>query len=596
MIGSGPQDRLAFEEPLGARPLPDGGFGLRIWAPAATTVGVTVGAETRAASPVGEGVWLVQLPEGRHGQRYTVCLDGTDRPDPWSRWQPDGADGPSALVDPAHIGAVAPGRGGRPPRPAAAPLSRACLYELHVGTFSAEGDFAGVISHLPELVDLGITHVELMPIGQFPGDRGWGYDGIFWSAAQHSYGGPEGVVALVDAAHQLGLGVILDVVYNHIGPTGDQVYDAHGPFFTDRHHTPWGQAINVDGPGSGAVRETIFQNALWWVGEIGVDGLRVDACHAIVDQSARHLLAELTARVRAVHNGALLVAESGLNDPRTVRPEERGGWAFDGDWADDFHHCLRTLLTDDRQGWYADFGAVSQLAKAFERPYVHDGTWSEYRGRRFGAPADDVAPEHFVVFDQNHDQVGNRPLGDRLPPDARPLAALCLLASPFTPMLFMGEEWGENAPFLFFSDHQDDFIADATRTGRRAEFADFTAATGEEVPDPQDPATFERSRLTRRADPALADLYRRLLAIRPHLRPAPVVTAFDEAAGWLRVERGTSVLLANFADVPRRVPCPAARLELATEDTVADAVTPDDPALLLPARSGALLWKDDAPP
>ena len=583
---------LPFEHPLGLHPRRDGGFQARLWAPNAAAVAVVLDPSQAeptvvAAEAVGQGVWLTDVPKARHGQRYELRLDGTDRPDPWSRHQPDGCQAASALVDPAAFGAVTPGTGGRPDRPSLR-LADAVIYELHVGCFSTSGDFAGVIEHLGDLAGLGVTHLELMPVNEFPGDRGWGYDGIFWSAAHHAYGGPEQLVALVDAAHRAGLGVILDVVYNHIGPTGDQIYDAHGPFLTDRHSTPWGRAINVDGPGSGAVTETILQNATWWIDAIGVDGLRVDACHAIVDQSARPVLARLTERVHAVHPGAVMVAESGLNDPRTVRPWAQGGWGFDADWADDFHHALRTLLTDDRQGWYGDFGHLSQLAKAFDRPYVHDGTWSPYRGRRFGAPAPDIDPCHFVVFDQDHDQVGNRPLGDRLPAGARPLAALCVLASPFTPMLFMGEEYGEDAPFLFFSDHRDAFIADATRNGRRAEFADFTSATGEVVPDPQAPETFERSRLTRRGDPSLARLYRQLLAVRPRLAATPAEITFDEAEGWLYVSRGTSVLVANFSEGDAVVPCPPGRVEVATHPEIAEAVPAAEPHLRLPARSGAL--------
>ncbi|CAN5697196.1 malto-oligosyltrehalose trehalohydrolase [soil metagenome] len=596
-------DRLPFEHPLGARPLPGGGFELRIWAPRAGAVTVVVGDPDRPEDPdrshqatdVGHGVWTFRASWLRPGQRYWIELDGKRWPDPWSRSQPTGTAGPSALVDPSEIGAVPPGTGSRPPRPALRNDS-AVIYELHVGAFSPTGDFAGVIDHLQELAGLGITHIELLPIGEFPGHRGWGYDGIFWSAAESTYGGPGRLVQLVDAAHDAGLGVILDVVYNHVGPTGDVIYDAFGPFFTDRHGTPWGQAVNVDGSGSGAMRETILQNAEWWVGEIGVDGLRVDACHAIVDQSARHVLGELTARVRAVHPGAFLVAESGLNDPLVQRDEDHGGWGFGADWSDDFHHALRSLLTGDRQAWYADFGSVAQLAKAYHRPLVHDGTWSGYRNRRFGAPAEDLGPERFVVFSQNHDQVGNRPLGDRLPPEVRGLAALCTLFAPFTPMLFMGEEYGEDAPFLFFSDHQEQFLADATREGRRAEFADFTAATGEEVPDPQAGDTFEASRLTRHRDPALAELYQRLVGLRPLLPRTETTVAFDEEAGWIRVERGTSVLLANFADVARPVPCPPGRMELATDPAVVAGVATTDPHLMLPARSGALLWKDAPAP
>ena len=601
-----------FVGPLGVQPWTrdDGapnGFVVRAWAPSATEVAIVVGdpdhpddpARPLRAEAAGDGTWTCPISWLRHGQRYEVAVDGVRGPDPWSRWQPDGSAGRSAVVDPTVIGAVEPGTLGRPARPART-LADAVIYELHVGTFSASGDFPGVIEHLGGLADLGITHVELMPVNQFPGRHGWGYDGIFWSAAHHAYGGPARLVQLVDAAHEAGLGVLLDVVYNHIGPEGGELYDRFGPFFTDAHETPWGKGINVDGPGSAAVRETILQSAAWWVGSIGVDGLRVDACHAIVDTSPRHVLAELTDRVHAFHPRALLVAESGLNDPKVVRPEAAGGWAFDADWSDDFHHALRTLVTDDRQGWYADFGHVADLAKAFHRPLVHDGTWSAYRGRTFGAPAEDVAPEHFVVFDQDHDQVGNRPLGDRMPPEARPLAALCTLLSPYTPMLFMGEEHGEDAPFLYFSDHEDPFLADATRDGRRREFADFTAATGTEIPDPQDAATFQRSKLTWAGDPRLADLYRRLLALRPQIpRVGPgreAEVTFDEAAGWLRVDRGTSVLLANFARSPSRVPAPPGWVELATHRGTADRIDPADPHLLLPALGGALLWKDPTAP
>ena len=599
MTGRGAGPRLPFEEPLGVRPRPEGGFVARIWAPDAERVAVVVGdpdhpddpARPLLAEPAGHGTWTCPISWLRHGQAYRIELDGTEWADPWSRWQPSGTTGPSAVVDPAAIGAGPPGSAGRPARPVR-PLADAVIYELHVGAFSPTGDFSGVTEQLGRLFDLGVTHIELMPVAQFPGRHGWGYDGIFWSAAHAAYGGPGHLVQLVDAAHEAGLGVILDVVYNHVGPTGDEVYAAYGPFFTDRHSTPWGRAINVDGPGSGAVRETILQNAEWWVGSVGVDGLRVDACHAIVDQSARHVLAELAERVHRVHPGAAVIAESGLNDPRVVRPEHRGGWGFDADWSDDFHHALRTLLTDDRQGWYADFGQVSQLAKAFHRPLVHDGTWSDYRQRRFGAPADDVAPEHFVVFSQNHDQVGNRPLGDRMPLEARPLAALCTLLSPFTPLIFMGEETGEDAPFPFFSDHEDPFLADATRDGRRREFADFTAATGAEIPDPQDPETFEGSKLRRKAGGTLTELYRHLLAVRPRLGREAITTTFDQAEGWLQVDRGTSVLVANFGRSSASVPCPPGHTEVATHAGVADTVTADGPHLLLPALGGALLWKD----
>jgi maltooligosyltrehalose trehalohydrolase len=585
-------DRSPAIEPLGARALPGGGFALGVWAPAAERVAVVLdpGGEAERTlalarrEPADRGGWCGAVAEASHGDRYLLEVDGTRVADPWSRWQPEGTDGPSAFVDPAAIGAGAPGDGGRPARPDPLPAHRV-IAELHVGAASAAGTFDGLVPRLDHLAALGVTHVELMPVAQFPGDHGWGYDGIFWSAAQHSYGGPAGLVRFVDEAHARGLGVILDVVFNHVGPTGAETYRAFGPFFTDRHTTPWGDAVNVDGPGSDGVRATILAAARWWVGEIGVDGLRVDACHAIVDQSARHVLAELTAEVRALHPGAWLIAESGLNDPRVVRREAAGGWGFDADWADDFHHALRTLLTNDREAWLRDFGRVAQLAKAFDRPLVHDGCWSAYRQRTFGAPAGDVDPGAFVVFSQNHDQVGNRPLGDRPPPDARPLAACCTLFSPATPLLFLGEEIGEHAPFPFFSDHRDPFIADATREGRRREFADFAAAHGTEVPDPQDPATFDAAKPAWRPDPAVAELYRALLARRRLLPRREVRTTFDEEARWLVVERGPWTLVANFADDEATVPCRPGRVEVATHPGV--AFDEGGGGLRVPAKGGA---------
>ncbi len=334
------------------------------------------------------------------------------------------------------------------------------------------------------------------------------------------------------AAHAQGLAVILDVVYNHVGASGVTALEAFGPYFTDKYETPWGRAINFDDADCDPVREWVLQSACGWVSEFGIDGLRLDAIHAIHDSSAEHIVAAVSRRAGAARPGALVIAESGLNDPKVMRPPERGGWGCAAAWADDYHHVMRTLVTDERDGYYAEFGEVAQFAKALHRPHVHDGVYSSFRRRRFGAPADDVPPERFVVFSQDHDQVGNRAFGDRMPPQARPLAAFCTLLAPFTPMLFMGEEYGESAPFQFFSDHIDEEIATATRDGRRAEFASF-AQFGEEIPDPQDPATFERSKLTRRRDPELAALYERLIAARRELGSAE--------ASEIRVRRGRAV-------------------------------------------------------
>jgi maltooligosyltrehalose trehalohydrolase len=569
------------------------GFVAHVWAPNASSVAVVLepGAHPEERRVVADrlagGRWSASLADTAHGDRYWLELDGRRWPDPWSRWQPEGTDGPSALVSPDLIGAVAPEVSGRPTGPGRG-WGDEVVYELHVGAFSPEGTFAGAADRLGGLAALGVTVLELMPVNQFPGDRGWGYDGIFWSAAQHSYGGPAELVRLVDAAHEQGMAVILDVVFNHVGPTGDTLLGAFGPFFTDRHRTPWGPAVNVDGPGSDAVRQTILQTADWWVGAVGFDGLRVDACHAIVDQGARHVLAALTDRVHHIRAGALAVAESGLNDPRVVRNECAGGWGFDADWADDFHHALRTLLTDDRRGWLIDFGEVAHLAKAFDRPFVHDGTWSAYRDRTFGGSPASVDPARFVVFSQNHDQVGNRPAGDRLPREVRPLAALCTLFSPSTPLLFMGEEYGEDAPFQFFTDHRDPFIADATREGRRAEFSGF--AEDGDVPDPQAVATFEASRLTREEDAELQELYRRLISLRSSIRSDTTATDLDESARWLRVERGPWRLVANFSGRAVAIPCRPGAIEVATHAAVRWGQTAaGDPAVVTPACSGAIV-------
>ena len=327
---------------------------------------------------------------------------------------------------------------------------------------------------------------------------------------------------------------------------------AFGPYFTHKHETPWGASLNVDDAQSDAVREWVCQSAEQWARDFHFDGLRLDAIHAIVDSSPEHLVAEIARRVHGVRPGALVIAESGLNDPRVMRVPEIGGHGCDAAWADDFHHALRVLLTGETEGWYGEFDSMELLAKAFRRPHVHDGTYSEFRQRRFGAGADDVPPERFVVFSANHDQVGNRALGDRLPVDTRPLAAFCTLLSPFTPMLFQGEEYGERAPFQFFSDHIDPEIADATREGRRREFASFAEFSGAEVPDPQAPETFENSKLTREGEPeGLRELHAELLRIRRELLPAGDVDAidYDERAGWLAVRRGECTLLANFARI-----------------------------------------------
>jgi maltooligosyltrehalose trehalohydrolase len=530
---------------LGAHPAGEGHVEFRVWAPRADSISVHLRDSVLPLEPAGDGFYEVVAP-ARAGDDYLFVVDDRPLPDPCSRWQPEGLRGPSRVLAPVAASAL----------DAMPSLAELVIYELHVGTFSPEGTFAGAIPHLRELAELGVSAIELMPIAEFPGTRGWGYDGVYVSAAQSSYGGPHALLELISAAHAEGLVVILDVVYNHVGTSGVKALDAFGPYFTDAYETPWGRAINYE---SRAVREWVCQSAEQWVRDFGIDGLRLDAIHAIEDQSREHIVAEVARRVRDIRPGTFVVGEIGLSDPSA-----HGGPACDAIWDDHFHHAMHALLTGERDGYYATFGRVEQLADAFaERP-----------------------PERFVVYGQNHDQVGNRAFGDRLATPLRPLSAFCLLLSPFIPLLFMGEEYGENAPFQFFSDHIDPEIAEATREGRREEFAEFASFHHEEVPDPQDPATFERSKLTRRVDPELAALYKQLFALRRELPPgAADEISFDEPAGWLRVRRGRFELVCNFASERRELPAAGGTLRLATSaHTVLSATS-----LSIAPVSGALL-------
>jgi maltooligosyltrehalose trehalohydrolase len=569
---------LPWEQPLGATPVADGQVRFRVFS-LEHEPRLVLGEVEHPMQDEGHGTWVATVPAAA-GDDYAYLVDGRRLPDPATRLQPEGLRGPSRVVDPRAWTWTDQAWGG-------VALEDLVVYELHVGTFTPEGTFDAVIGRLRELRELGVTAIELMPVADFPGRRGWGYDGVYVWAAHEAYGGPDGLQRLVDAAHAEGLGVILDLVLNHVGASGEQALRAFGPYFTDRYSTFWGEAINYDDAWSGPVREWAVQASEMWIRDLHLDGLRLDAVHAIFDQSAEHLVAELARRVHAQRRHALVIAESGLNDPKVVREAARGGWGCDAAWADDVHHAVRTLVTDEREGYYAEFGSVADLAHVFRDPHLHDGRWSEFRKRRFGAPAAGCPPERFVVFDQNHDQVGNRALGDRLPADARRLAAFVTLLSPYTPMLFMGEEYGEEAPFQFFTDHIDQEIAIATRDGRRREFASFAHFAGEEVPDPQDPATFERSTLTRRGDGSLRDLYTRLLAARRRLPRGPVDHIdYDDAARWLRVRRGSSTMIMNFSDAEQTLAADARELLLATHDAVD---LRSDGVVVLPPLSGALV-------
>jgi maltooligosyltrehalose trehalohydrolase len=564
-------DRLPFERPLGATP-----DGARVWAPKAERVAVRLGKEDHPLEPEGLGTWSGAPPWGA-GDDYWIVLDGKRLPDPCTRFQSKGLRGPSRIVDPSAWTWT-------DQRWKGVTLRDVVLLELHVGTFTPQGTFDAAIDELPRLRDLGITAIELLPIAAFPGERGWGYDAVYPWSAHAAYGGPDGLQRLVDAAHAHGIAVLLDIVPNHVGASGERALRSFGPYFTGRYSTPWGEAINYDDTDSGAVREWLIQGCEYWVRDVHADGLRLDAIHAVFDSGAEHVIAELTRRVHAVNPRALVIAESGLNDPKVIRPAARGGWGCDAQWADDFHHAVRTLVSEEREGYYAEFGNVAQLAKAFHRPFVHDGGYSTFRRQRFGAPAPDCKPEQFVVFDQNHDQVGNRAFGDRLEPKQLRLAQFCVLLSPFVPMLFMGEEYGERAPFQFFSDHIDKRIAKATREGRRREFAAFAAFAGEEIPDPQEPATFEASKLTGNGARGHEQLVRELLAARREL-PAgdAVVDSFDDDKRWLRVRRGHFELLMNFGRA-QTLPASGSTVVLTT-----GSATVQDDGVRLGAMTGALV-------
>jgi maltooligosyltrehalose trehalohydrolase len=542
---------------------------VEVWAPLAEAVELVVDDQVRVPMEAAEDGWhRVTTDVLGAGSDYAFSLDGGEPlPDPRSRWQPRGVLAPSRVVDP---GAFAWSDAGW----CAPPLASAVIYELHVGTFSPEGTFDGALARLDALVELGVTHVELMPVAAFSGERGWGYDGVFPFAVHEPYGGPEGLARFVDACHARGLAVLLDVVYNHLGPEGN-VLERFGPYFTDHYATPWGKAINLDAADSDEVRRYVVDNAVSWLRDYHLDGLRIDAIHAIIDTSATHILEELAVRVDALEaelgRPLVLIAESDLNDPRVVRGREAGGYGIDAQWSDDFHHAIHAYLTGERQGYYQDFGRLADLARCLETPFLYDGRRSAFRRRRHGRAPEALPAWRFLGYAQNHDQVGNRAVGDRLihvagAELAEVTAALVLLA-PWVPMLFQGEEWGAGSPFQYFTDHQDEGLAKAVRRGRRGEFSAF-GWKPDQIPDPQDERTFARSRLDwseREAEPhaALLDWHRRLIALRaarPELRDGrrePGAVRYDEYECWLTLRRGNVVLACNFdREHPFSVPSP----------------------------------------
>ncbi|SCL35676.1 maltooligosyl trehalose hydrolase [Micromonospora nigra] len=568
-----------------------------VWAPEASRVRLRLpGVADHDMRPAREGWWRVEVPDA--GPDYSFLLDDDDRPlpDPRSRWQPEGVHGPSRRYDHAAFDWTDGSWTGRQ-------LPGSILYELHVGTFTPEGTFDAAIGKLDHLVDLGVDMIELLPVNAFNGERNWGYDGVCWFAPHEPYGGPDGLKRLVDAAHAKGLGVILDVVYNHFGPSG-----AYAPLFAPylgEGDNPWGRAVNLDGPHSDGVRRYIVDSVLMWLRDYHVDGLRLDAVHAMPDSRATHLLEEIAVEVESLsaHLGRplSLIAESDLNDPRLITPREAGGYGLHAQWNDDAHHALHTLLTGERQGYYGDFGSMECLVEVLTGGFFHTGTWSSFRNRHHGRPVDRqrTSGHRFVAYLQNHDQIGNRATGDRISASLSPallrVGATLLLTAPFTPMLFMGEEWAASTPWQYFTSHPEPELASAVVTGRRREFAAHGWDT-DDVPDPQDPQTFLRSRLdwAELDKPEHRDMYefhRKLIALRksrPDLSD-PRLHTLDVRHGdrFLVMRRGGCLVAANLADKPQRVTLPgvARRVLLAT----GAGVTVMRDRIELPAETAAIV-------
>ncbi|HUP72772.1 MAG TPA: malto-oligosyltrehalose trehalohydrolase [Acidimicrobiales bacterium] len=567
-----------------------------VWAPRADRVEVVIDSDPLAMTRDADG-WFRRVADAAGpGTRYGFSINGSPpRPDPRSQSQPDGVHDLSQVFD--HLAYQWRDRQWR-----GLSLRGAILYEMHIGTFTPGGTFVSAIERIAHLVELGVDAVELMPIAEFSGTRGWGYDGVDLFAPHHAYGTPDDLKRLVDACHASGIGVVLDVVYNHLGPAGNYLSE-FGPYFSDRHQTNWGDAINYDGPDSDEVRAFVIDNALMWLRDYHIDGLRLDAVHAIVDESAQHVLEELAGEVDAlathVNRPLFLIAESDLNDPRFVRSPDAGGYGLDAAWADEWHHALHAALSGERSGYYCDFGSLDLLAKALRQAWVYDGTWSPHRHRHHGRSPVGLTGHQFVVCTQNHDQVGNRALGERagaLMNEGRLyVAAALLLTSPFTPMLFQGEEWAASCPFLYFTDHADPELGRAVSEGRRREFAHFGWDPGE-VPDPQLPETFERSKLAwdereRAPHAALLAWYRRLVALRrqfpalsdPRLDSIHIKT--EDERGTLAITRGPLRILINVGIHDCEI-CVGADAQIVASSF---ASLVEDDALVLPPDSVAIV-------
>ena len=533
-----------------------------VWAPNAKRLCVSVkGVAHRMNGPHQDGWWRLDVEDAGPGTDYGFLInnDPACYPDPRSQWQPNGVHANSRLYDQSafswtdvHFQAI--------------PLADGIVYEMHVGTFTPEGTFDAAIEHLDHLVELGVSHVELMPVSAYEGEFGWGYDGVALFAVHEPYGGPNGLKRFVNAAHEKGLAVLLDVVYNHFGPSGNYT-GKFGPYVIDSHHTPWGGAVNLEDAGSHEVRRFLIDNALMWLRDYHIDGLRLDAVHAFVDRSAIHFLEQLSIEVEALEASLarplVLIAESDLNDPRVVTPRDAGGFGMDAQWSDDFHHALFTVLCpEEKRGYYEDFGSLAQLAKAFTETFVYDGIYSRYRDRIHGRSAGALAQSRFLGYIQNHDQIGNRAVGDRFGQlaglDRAKIAAALVLLSPFVPLIFQGEEWDASSPFQYFANHQDPELARAVSAGRKGEFASF-GWDPDSIPDPESKATFEASKLkwNELSAPEHSEMlawYRDLIRVRRTNRclndsaPGNTIVTFDEQSHWIRIHRGTIAVLCNLGE------------------------------------------------
>ncbi len=557
----------------------------RVWAPRATEMHVVIGNVRHAMSPAGVGWFACDVEDADDGTDYAFSLDGGDPlPDPRSRSQPSGVHGPSRIVDREPLPAPRAWRGFR--------LQRAIIYELHVGTFTPEGTFDGCITRLEHLQRLGVNAIELMPLAEAPGTRGWGYDGVDLFAPTSAYGGPDGLRRLVAACHERSIAVIVDAVYNHLGPEGDHLPD-FAPYFTDRYETPWGTAFNYDGEDSDDVRRFVIENAEMWLVDYGCDGLQLDAVHAIIDMSPTNILEAISSRVAELaletDRHLWVIAESDSNDPRLVRGRDEGGYGLDAQWNDDFHHALHTLVTGEAFGYYEDFDGPTDLCTALRQAFVYAGRYSNHRRHTIGRAIGDLPLHRFVVYSQNHDQVGNRAAGERLShlvsSGRAHMAAALTLLSPMIPLLFQGEEWAASTPFQYFTDHGDTSLGTAVTSGRRQEFRSF-GWPPESVPDPQDLATFERSQLQwdecgDRDHAAMLDWYRSLIAVRketPGLTECDTeVTASYDAGRNLLIYSHAGLLVAcNLGDTIVAVPeAEDSALLLASSPSVSGTLAPD---------------------